>query len=300
MKYFFIINPVSGKGKGKVPMRILRAVQYHFGEAGIDFVVRIWDRPSRISELLDEAFEMGVDVIVAVGGNGTINEIGKRLIGTKIALGVVPMGSGNGFARHLGISRNPKRAIQQLLDSHLVQMDTGDFGGITFLNAAGVGIDAEVAARFASAPTRGIKTYVRLATKTFMQFRAFDCRVVVDDEREYHFEKMLLIDITNGTQWGGGAKIMPMALVSDGWLEAIILKKTPLMRVPRLVRLLFEGKIHSHPDVKVIRGRKFEIYRPEAGHAHVDGEPVRLGETILAQIRAKSVTLLVPDRKEVV
>lgn len=300
MKYFFIINPVSGKGKGKVPMRILNAITQNFDQAGKEYVVRIWDRPSRIHELLDEAFAMQAGVVVAVGGDGTINEIGRRLVGTETALGVVPMGSGNGFARHLGISRNPRKAIEQLLQSHLVQMDTGDFGGMTFLNAAGVGIDAEVAARFATAPTRGIKTYVRLATKTFMQFRAFDCRVVVDDEREYKFEKMLLIDITNGTQWGGGAKIMPMALVSDGWLEAIVLKKTPLVRVPKLVRLLFEGKIHSHPNVKVIRGRKFEIYRPEEGHAHVDGEPVHLGSTIVAQIHAKSVTLLVPNRKEVV
>lgn len=296
MKTLFIINPVSGKGKGRVPMRMIKAIDTLYKEANVEFGIRIWDRPDSIDDLLEEAMEGDWKVIVAVGGDGTINEIGKRLVGTDKVLGIIPRGSGNGFARHLGISRRPREAVGQLLGAHVVKMDTGFFGGVPFMNAAGIGIDAEVAARFAKAKTRGIKTYVRLATKTFIDFKSFHCRMVVDDGREYEIENMLLVDIANGTEWGGGAKISPMSHVSDGWLEAIILKKTPIMKVPKLVRLLFEGRIYKHPAVKIIRGKKFEIYRAKAGNAHVDGEPIELEEKIVCEINEASVSILVPNK----
>ncbi|MEM7038181.1 MAG: diacylglycerol kinase family protein, partial [Bacteroidota bacterium] len=236
----------------------------------------------------------------AAGGDGTINEIGKRLVDTKIAMGVIPIGSGNGFARHLGYSRRYKKAISQLLRAHAVDVDTGDFGGIPFINNAGIGIDAEVAERFSRAKKRGLRTYVKLAYQAFFNYKTFAVTLVVDGSREYKCDQLLLMDIANGTQWGNGAVIAPLSQISDGWLEAIILERTPFLKVPRLVKLLFQGKIYRHPKVKIVRGKTFEIIRPHAGNAHVDGESVQLGKTIKARIMEKSVRLLVPEQKQVV
>lgn len=298
MKTMFIINPVSGKGRGKRPYKIIRAIDSQYNAAGHDFGIRIWDRPDRINELLAEAVDSGYDAVVAAGGDGTINEIGRRLVGTNVALGIIPLGSGNGYARHLGYSRRPKKAISQLLTANTVEVDTGEFGGISFMNAAGIGIDAEVAHSFAHAKKRGLKTYIRLGVKVFLNYKTFSCKLVVDDSREYQVKNLLLMDIANGTEWGNGAKIAPLSSISDGWMEAIILEKTKVGQVPRLLKLLFQGKIYRHPNVKIVRGKKFEIFRPLEGNAHVDGESIQLGESILCTVHEKSVKLLVPEKRE--
>lgn len=279
---------------------MVRKIDEAYRKVGKEFAIRIWDRPERIDEIIQEAIDEQYDVVVAAGGDGTINEICQRLVGTGIALGVIPIGSGNGFARHLGYSRKPRRAIGQLLAATPVEVDTGDFGGITFINNAGIGIDAEVAEHFSQSTTRGLKTYLRLASRAFFQYETFECTLVVDGQREYNCKELLLMDIANGTQWGSGAKIALLSNISDGYLEAIIMEKVPLREIPRLIKLLFTGKIYRHPKIKIVRGKRFEIRRPMDGNAHVDGESVQLGSTIQAQIREKSVRLLVPETKQAV
>ncbi|HHG84876.1 MAG TPA: hypothetical protein ENJ82_09000 [Bacteroidetes bacterium] len=300
MKTMFVINPVSGKGKGRKPYKIIQHIRSEYKKAGKSFEIRIWDRPDRIGEIIQEAIDGDFIAVVAAGGDGTINEIGKRLIGTGVALGVIPMGSGNGFARHLGYSRSYKRAISQILGAELVNVDSGDFGGVPFINNAGIGIDAEVIERFSRSKSRGMHTYVRLASRAILNFKTFDCTLVVDGKREYKWDRLLLIDIANGTQWGGGAEVSPLSDIQDGWLEAVVLEKTSIIKVPRLVRLLFQGKLYRHPNIKIVRGKTFEIIRGSSGNAHVDGETVVLGSTIHATIKESSVMLLVPDKMEAV
>jgi diacylglycerol kinase (ATP) len=297
MKTMFVINPVSGNGRGGKPKRIVRYIDREYRKAGIPHVVRLWDRPDRIGEIVQEAVDGEYDAIIAAGGDGTINEIGKRLMGTNVALGVLPMGSGNGYARHLGYSRQYKKAVHQLISAKAVAVDAGEFGGIPFMNNAGIGIDAEVVERFSRANSRGFHTYFRLATKAILNFKTFNVSLTVDGVREYQWDQLLLIDIANGTQWGSGAKVSPLSDIQDGWLEAVVLQKTPFIEVPRLVKLLFQGKIYRHPNVKIVRGKTFEIRRASQGNAHVDGEAVILGETIHAEIREKSVRLLVPEKR---
>lgn len=300
MKTMFIINPVSGKGRGSRPFKMIRNIEEAFGNAGVEYSIKIWDHPDRLGELIEEAVNERFEVVVAVGGDGTINEIGKRLVGTRIALGVVPIGSGNGFARHLGYSLRHKKAIHQLLSACPVDVDTGDFGGIPFMNNAGIGIDAYVAERFASSKTRGLQTYVKLASKAILEFETFDCTLIVDGKREYKCKQVMLLDIANGPNWGGGAVIAPLSTISDGWLEAVIFEKAPFLAMPNLVMLLFQGKIYRHPAVKIVRGKTFEIVRTRSGNAHVDGEAVSLGNNIQAQILEKSMRLLVPQKREAV
>ncbi|MEM0995482.1 MAG: diacylglycerol kinase family protein [Bacteroidota bacterium] len=297
MKTMFVINPVSGKRKGAKGDKIIRYIDREYRKAGEMYVIRVWDQPDRIDLIVNEAIEGNFQVIVAAGGDGTINEIGRRLMGTEIALGVLPMGSGNGYARHLGYSRKYKKAVQQILRAEAKAVDAGEFGGFPFMNNAGIGIDAEVIERFAQSETRGFRTYVRLATKAILSYKPFDVSLTVDGVREYEWKNLLLIDIANGTQWGNGAKVSPLSDIQDGYLEAVVLQKTPFIEVPRLVKLLFTGKIYRHPNVRIVRGKTFEIRRMAKGNAHVDGEAVILGETIQAQIHEKSVRLLIPTRR---
>lgn len=300
MKTMFIINPISGKGKRRKPHKTIEKIHATYSRAGADFEIRLWDRPDRIGELILEAVNGGFDAVVAAGGDGTINEIGHRLVGTGIAMGVIPLGSGNGFARHLGYSTRIGKALAQLLTAQAVEIDTGNFGGIPFMNNAGIGIDAEVARRFKASKNRGLRNYVRLASRAFFTFKAFEVKLVVDGKREYVWDNLMFIDITNGSQWGGGAKIAPLSTMADGYLEAIILEKASIMHVPRLLKLLFLGKLYRHPNIKMVRGKKFEITRKLAGNAHVDGESVKLGKRIEALIHEKSMRLLVPIRTELV
>ncbi len=300
MKTMFIINPISGKGKRRKPQKTIDKIQETYSKAGANFEIRLWDRLDRIDELIAAAVSEKFDVVVAAGGDGTVNEIGHRLVGTGIALGVIPLGSGNGFARHLGYSTRVRTALAQLLTANAVDIDTGDFGGIPFLNNAGIGIDAEVARQFKASKTRGIHNYVRLASRAFFTFKSFSAKLVVDDKREYIFDDLMFIDITNGSQWGAGAKIAPLSTISDGYLEAIVFERASLIKVPRLIKLLFLRKLYRHPNIKMVRGKKFEITRRLAGNAHVDGEAVKLGKHIEALVREKSMKLLVPNRTELV
>jgi diacylglycerol kinase (ATP) len=300
MKTMFIINPISGKGKRRKPQKTIDKIQETYSKAGANFEIRLWDRLDRIDELIAAAVNEKFDVVVAAGGDGTVNEIGHRLVGTGIALGVIPLGSGNGFARHLGYSTRTRTALGQLLTANAVEIDTGDFGGIPFLNNAGIGIDAEVARQFKASKTRGLHNYVRLASRAFFTFKSFSAKLVVDDKREYIFDDLMFIDITNGSQWGAGAKIAPLSTISDGYLEAIVFERASLIKVPRLIKLLFLGKLYRHPNIKMVRGKKFEITRRLAGNAHVDGEAVKLGKHIEALVREKSMKLLVPKRTELV
>lgn len=295
MKTLFIINPVSGKGVGNAPEEMIQQIDAAYQNAGFEYEVRIWKDPDGLGELIKEAVDGDYDVVVAAGGDGTINEIARRLVGTNLTLGVIPIGSGNGFARHLGISRNPRIAISQLIRSEAREVDLGDFGGMTFINNAGIGIDAAVAEAFTKVNKRGFQSYLKLAGRAFFKFKKFDCKIVVDGEREYECRDLMLMDIANGPQWGNGATIAPVSRIDDGYLEAVVMQKARLFQVPRLVRLLFSGKIYRHSSIKYIRGKTFEIYRMTAGRAHVDGEYIHLGAKITCQILEKSIKLLYPQ-----
>ena len=300
MKTMFIINPISGKGKGSRPFKMIRHIHKTFTRARVEFAIRIWDHPDRLGHLISEAISEKFEVVVAVGGDGTINDIGKRLVGTGIALGIVTIGSGNGYARHLGYSLRQKKAIRQLLNSYPVEVDTGNFGGIPFMNNAGIGIDAFVAEKFSKSRRRGLQTYVKLASKAVLEYETFDATLIVDGKRRYDCKEVMLMDIANGPNWGGGAVIAPLSTISDGWLEAVIWEKSAFVSFPNLVMLLFRGKIYRHPSIKIIRGKTFEITRSRSGEAHVDGEAVKLGCIISANVIEKSVRLLVPQHKEAV
>ena len=294
VKIFFIVNPVAGRRKN--PKRLINLIRKVCREAGVEFAIRIWERPDQIAQLVDVAKTGNYNRVVAVGGDGTVNAIGKLLIGTDIAMGIVASGSGNGFAHHLGFSRKIGDAIRQNLDGRIEKIDTGVFGGIPFLNSAGIGMDAEVAERFHVSKSRGLRTYIKLSTQTLFKFRSFPVTIDIDGTKMF-WKKVYFVDIANGTEWGSGAKISPLSKLADGTLTSVVVPQTLITRVPKMLNQLFNGRLDKNRNVKMIPGKKFTINRAAAGVAHVDGDPVYLPAEIECEIKPNSLFVVVPPLK---
>ena len=297
MKIFFIVNPVAGRRKN--PKRLINLIRKVCREAGAEFAIRIWERPDQISELVDAAKMGNYDRVVAVGGDGTVNAIGKLLIDTDIAMGIVASGSGNGFAHHLGFSKKMSVAIQQNLEGRIEKVDTGIFGGFPFLNSAGIGMDAEVVEKFHGKKSRGLRTYIRLSTQTLLKFRSFPVSVDIDGSKMF-WKRVYFVDIANGTEWGNGAKISPKSRITDGSMTSIVVPRTLITRVPKMLNQLFNGRLDRNKNVKMIPGKKFTINRDNAGVAHIDGDPVYLPAEIECEIRPFSLFVVVPPLKTAV
>ncbi len=291
MKILFIVNPVAGKRKS--PTRLISSIKKIVEESGFEYSVRVWKSPEDLDEMIQLAISEKFNRIVAVGGDGTVNAIGKRLIGTEIAMGIVPSGSGNGYAHHLGFSKKYESAIRENLAGGIVKVDTGIFGGIPFLNSAGIGIDAEVAGKFAHSKRRGLRTYIQKSSQTLMHFRSFPVTVEVDGVKE-SFEKVFFVDIANGTEWGNGAKISPLSRITDGSFTSVIVPKTSFTKFPKMLNQLFRGSLNKNRNVRMITGKKFILERLESGIAHVDGDPVMLGQRIECEIIPFSLSVVVP------
>ena len=298
MKTLFIVNPVAGHRKS--PVRLIKRIKTIYHDAGrvpgIDYEIKIWKEVDQIDSLLEYAHANDFKAAVAVGGDGTVHAIGTRLIGKDVALGIVPSGSGNGYAGHLGIGKTLDESITQTLNGQIVKVDTGTFGGAPFLNCAGFGMDAAVADKFSKSSTRGLRTYVQLGAQTFFTYPTTECTLTVDDQEEIHLDNLLMIDIMNGTEWGRGAKMAPYASITDGYMTIVSVEKTSVMNIARLLRLLFVGKIHKHPKVRLWEGKKMTLRRPVAGVAQVDGDPIYgLSETIEIEVIEKSLNVLIPQ-----
>lgn len=292
MKRLFIINPTSGGGTSV--QKLSHQIQQIFKSAPGSFEIRSWENADGLDALLDDA-PSNFDAVIAVGGDGTINAVAQNIYGKGLVLGVVPTGSGNGLARHLGIARSSEKSLLQLRDAEVLRMDVGHFGGELFLNNAGIGVDALIATRFDAQGGAGMGTYFRISFQTLLSYPGLDCRLTVDGEQSYPLRNMLIVDIANGPEWGGGAQIAPVSILHDGQLEAILLEKTSRWEMMRLGRMLFKGNIHQHPKYRVIRGRHFELERNAPGPAQVDGEPLRLPQKVVAEIQAGSLDILVPQ-----
>lgn len=298
MRTLFVINPISGKGRS--PERLIKRIRKIYGRnSGPYFETRIWDRPDRINEIVKYAQTKKFDAIVAFGGDGTAQAIGSRLVNTDVAFGIIPTGSGNGFARNLGFSMKPKRALKQMLTAQRKTIDTGTFGEKPFINAAGIGVDAETVYRYSRAKGRGLRTYIKAAIPSFLRYKPYTAILVVDG-KEHTIPNVLTLNIANGVQWGSGAKIAPTAQMDDGMFEAVILQKTNVTRLPKLFNKLFRGTLDTSSQIMTMKGKHFVIIRPKPGRAHVDGEAIRLGKNIECIVNEKSVDVLVPAPKKVV
>jgi diacylglycerol kinase (ATP) len=251
-------------------------------------------RKEDLDGILDTAERHDVDVVFAVGGDGTVHETAKRLVHRTLALGILPIGSGNGFARHIGLPLDPKLTLGACSAGRIVTIDTAEVNGTAFLGVMGIGFDALIADRFAASKVRGWKTYVKEGLFAFRHFRAEDY-VLTTPEGTIR-KNALVIAIANSGQYGNNARIAPLASLTDGLLDVVAISDVSFIGALVLLRRLFDGTIGSSPHVTMLRAASLRVERTNAGPAHLDGEPFLMGRELNVRVVPRSLRLLVPDR----
>lgn len=254
----FIVNPISGKGKKA------RIVSY-LKEKGYKVVYTEYAGHGEI--LAREADE---SVVVAVGGDGTVNEIARGLIGTGKTLGIIPCGSGDGLALHLGISRNYRKALKTIEAGKTKPLDAATINGRSFFSVCGTGFDAIVSEEFAKSGKRGLSNYIAQAMKTWINFKPE--RYTVDIDGNTFETEAAFITVGNSDQWGNQARITPLADISDGELDITIVEMFHTLEIPALAFKLMTGRAHKSRRTTCLRGRHVRIIRASEGPAHADGD----------------------------
>lgn len=291
MSTLFLINPGSGRKRDAQQTEAL--IREVYTQAERSFQIQEIDF-ERLDGILDGAEANGIKNIFAVGGDGTVNAIGAKMRYRNLQLGIIPKGSGNGYARNLGYSVNTRLAIRQSLDAQAISVDTGMMNEIPFLNVAGVGLDAEVAHAFSLGKNRGFGPYVRRSAEGLLQLQPQDYELWIDGET-HQFEKIIGIAIANGTQWGYDVKVNAHASLNDGFFDLLVVRKFPLVKAALIISKMFGGRLQDSNYVKVFRAKNIQIKRAEAGYAQVDGEPFETGTDISIKIQENSLNILLPS-----
>jgi diacylglycerol kinase (ATP) len=286
LKTLFLVNPRSGSDRRRDVASLIANTcpwEYEIVPCG---------SKEELDDVIASAAARGVGAVFAAGGDGTVHEVAKRLIGTELALGVLPTGSGNGFARHLGLPMNLRETLPACRALRVETIDTATVNGLPFINMMGVGFDAWIAHAFANAGTRGLATYIRVGLHGLARYKPEDYELTIDGVTSRH--RAIVIAVANASQYGNNARIAPLASMQDGILDVTLIKNAPLLRIPMLARL-FSGTLHRARGVSMMRGRSITIRRQTAGAAHLDGEPVTLPELLTIEIAPRSLHVIVPD-----
>ena len=276
MKYYFIINPKAGKKHGDVLSVIRkcagRAESEQKGKEKIEWKAVFTERAGHAEELASAAVKAGYDIVIAAGGDGTIQETAKGVIGSGADFGLLPCGSGNGLARNLSIPLDIEAATEGVFKWKAKSVDAGFANGKLFLVSCGIGLDAEVAHCFNSqSHGRGILPYVWHALRIYFSYRPAPVPAVIDGRK--HVLEGLIITALIGEQYGGGAKIAPRAVVDDGLLDLCTVKPVNTLRLLMYLPELFKGTLDRHGDISEdIRCRKFSADCGGPFWFHLDGE----------------------------
>lgn len=283
-----IINPISG---GSEKEKLAQEITEHLGSIGYDVETLFTQAPCHATQLAEEALRRHVDILAVVGGDGTVNEVGQAMIGRSTALAIIPMGSGNGLARHLHIPLVMKDAIALIEKGHTKTIDTVRVNDRFVFSVAGIGFDAEVGWSFAQATQRGFFSYFIITLKILSNYRASMYELTLDGKK---IERTaFLISFANSSEFGNGATISPEAQISDGLLDVVIMKKFPFYAVFEMVYRLFHRSLHHSKYVEIIRCKEIDIAASEL-KAHIDGEPVIFHDGMHVQVIPSSLKIIVP------
>lgn len=291
----FIINPISGaketqNAKRKLPKLIMQTLDMEQWLPNIVFT----EYAGHATELAHQYARMGFDAVVAVGGDGTVNEVARGLKDTKTALGIMPMGSGNGFARHLNIPIRPQKALEMINHSEPINVDYGLANERLFVSTCGTGFDAVVADNFAGSNKRGFMTYLQNTLKVAFSYQPQTYHIVGDGLDVTH--KAFLITFANANQWGYEAMIAPKASVQDGKMDIMLMSSHAILGSASLALRLFTGSIDNSYFMDTIRAKEITLEREEVAPFHIDGDPVEMDKDIHIKIVADGLKVLVEKR----
>jgi YegS/Rv2252/BmrU family lipid kinase len=286
-KALFIINPISGgKKKDGVPELIKDTI-----DAGVmEPVIAFSDGVAHARVIAAEAVGK-FDTVVAVGGDGTVNEVASAIVDTDTSLGIVPFGSGNGLSRFLGIPMDTKSAIKNLSSGRTEIIDSARVNGQPFFNMAGMGFDAHISEIFSHGKKRGFISYIKSSIKEVVGYQPQNYHIDIDGKK-YDY-KAFMLSIANSSQYGNNVHISPKASLQDGLLDVCVIKPFPLWRFPEMSMRMLIKATESSKYVEIIRGKQILIKREHSGPIHLDGEPQVAGTGIDITILPNSLKVIV-------
>jgi len=286
----FIVNPISG---GKDKSGIVASVRKHLDASLYRPTFHFTERAGEAESF---AHNCKADVVVAVGGDGTVSEVARGLVGTDKTLGIIPCGSGDGLALHLGISRTPAKAVKTLNEAAEARIDVASLNDRPFFCTAGMGLDADVSLDFARSTQRGLARYIELAWEEWKHHPG-DQYTITSDRGETWSGKAVFVTIANANQWGNQARIAPMASLQDGLLDVIVVRPFSTVEIPDLAARLMAGLAPTSRHFLHFSGAGFRIIRQRPGAVHCDGDPFEDGTDFALTVTHAALKVLVPSTR---
>lgn len=295
-KAVFIINLISGTSdKAAIP----GLIDQYLDKTQFEYEIAVTQYAGHASEIAAKAKDGGVDVVVAIGGDGTVNEVARAIVHSSTALGIIPCGSGNGLARHLLLPLNVRKAIEVINRCEIRQLDYGIINDYPFFCTCGMGFDAFVSMKFAEAGKRGPITYVENVLREGLKYKP-ETYTIEDDNGTLQY-KAFLISCANASQYGNNAYIAPQASMSDGLMDVIIMEPFDVFEAPQISIEMFSKTLDKNSKIKTFRTRHLHIHRDKPGVIHYDGDPVMTGADIDVELKPKGINIIVntmADRSE--
>lgn len=283
----FVLNPKSGvHNKSALP----KLIENYIDKSKFEYAIVETKYKGHASKLASEAVAEKVDIVVAVGGDGTVNEIGCSLVGTDTALGILPCGSGNGLARHLGIPLVLKNAIEYINKAAVVSVDYGKINGTPFFCTCGIGYDAFVSETFSKGKRRGLVGYANNALQALVDYEP-ELYEIETEWSSKHYEAFL-IAFGNAAQYGNNACIAPQASMRDGMLSVTVLKPFSVVEIPVILGQLFSSHLYNNERIETINARWVKIKRKKPGVVHFDGEPMMMSNELMVEIVPSGLNVL--------
>ena len=287
MRIRFVINPISGTGKQK-------GIEEYITKYIKDFEIIYTKKTGDATRISKQAAKKNIDAVVAVGGDGTVNECLKGLVNTNTALGVIPCGSGNGLAYHIGMDRTAEKAIIQLKNAKIETIDSCTSNGAPFVNVSGIGFDAHISNLFSDLKVRGFINYVKIILKELsykpqkytIKYKSIERKITA-----------YMISFANASQYGNDARISPMANIQDGLIDFVIVKDFPKWQIPLFLLKLTTGKVHLSKYVEIIKCKRMEINASNT-LLHLDGEPYKASNPVKINVLPRSLKILIPNGEE--
>lgn len=284
----FIVNPISG---GKEKKFLPKLLDRYFDTRRFEASMVYTQHEGHAGQLAFEATANGAEIIVAAGGDGTVNEVAGAIKNTPSCLGIIPYGSGNGLARHLKIPMDRRKALACLCAAKIDCIDSATLNNEHFFNMAGVGFDAHISLCFASRKTRGFMGYIETSIKELRHYKPMNYELEIDGK--IYLRKAFMICFANSTQFGNNAHIAPQADIKDGMLDVCIVKPFPLYVFPILAFRMLAKTAHLSKYVEIIKAKHVILRRNHPGAVHLDGEPRVMGKELHINVDPLSLNVII-------
>ncbi len=289
-KILFLINPIAG-GKSVDKTNLVEQIKTNLAQ-GTDYEIKIWESLSQNDEIIAMIQSGNYSKIVAAGGDGTINFVAKAAMKAGIPIGIIPLGSGNGLARHLGIPLKTVDAIKNISSGKVISIDTGLINGNVFLCTAGAGFDALIGDLFSRSTGRGLFNYAKMTIQQLVNYKPNEYTIVFNGQTLKR--KAFILCFANVNQYGNNTYIAPQADLQDGFLDICIIKPFNALQFWGIGIRIFNKTITKSPQYEYYKTKKAELYFESKDPVHFDGEPAQLGNKLEIEVQPASLGIVVP------